>query len=210
MLLQALLNLVPFYLFYISLVGVPHTLSQGARAPVLDTETDAFVNRLLREWNSPGGIAVAFVRMNEQGQWVDVETKGYGRATADGKPVTANTTFNIGSNSKVCALPDHENLVHSRGISLKLFTALATGLLVNNETLSPRLTWDSKFKSFVPEFNLTDPVATQEATILDMMTHRTGYPLHDFMYRYQDDAPTVVSIILSSKSYFSNISFSAD
>lgn len=99
--LQSLLNLVPYYLLFTSLAALPQVLSQGTRPPVLDSETDAFINRVLREWNSPGGIAVAFVRRNEQGEWVDIETKGYGRATASGTPVTANTTFNIGSNSKV-------------------------------------------------------------------------------------------------------------
>ncbi|KAF8064271.1 beta-lactamase/transpeptidase-like protein [Lyophyllum atratum] len=137
---------------------------------------DAFINDLLAEWKSPGGAAVAFVRKNDQGKWVDVETKGYGRATASGKNMTENTTFNIGSNSK-------------------LFTVLATSILINNETLTPRLNWDTKLKSVIPKFNLTDPVATEEANLLDLMTHRSGYPLHDFSYRYTDEIPDVINKI---------------
>lgn len=99
--LQSLLNLVPFYLL---LINLPQTFSQGTQSPILDQKTDTFINGILKDWNSPGGVAVAVVKMNEQGEWVNVETKGYGRATASGTPVTANTTFNIGSNSKVCAM----------------------------------------------------------------------------------------------------------
>ncbi|RDB19643.1 hypothetical protein Hypma_013343 [Hypsizygus marmoreus] len=168
--LQSLLNLVPFYLFFGCLVGLPQALSQ---TPILDDETEKFVNKILTEWKSPGGVAIAFVKKNERGEWVNVETKGYGRATASGKPVTENTTFNIASNSK-------------------LFNVFATGLLINNETLSPRLTWDSRIRDFIPEFNLTDQVARNEATILDLVSHRTGYPRHEFAYRYNDAVPTII------------------
>ncbi|KAG5633515.1 hypothetical protein H0H81_007157, partial [Sphagnurus paluster] len=110
---------------------------------------------------------------NEQNQWVNIETKGYGMATASGTRMTEKSTFNIGSNSK-------------------LFTVLATSILINNASITPRLTWNTKVKSVIPEFNLTDPVATQEATLLDLMTHRTGYPLHDFSYRYTDTASDAI------------------
>ncbi|KAG5642300.1 hypothetical protein DXG03_003044 [Asterophora parasitica] len=165
--LQSLLRLVPAYLLYFSLAAAQNPLQ------LLDAETDAFINNVLADWKSPGGVAVAFVKKNDQNQWVDVETKGYGRANPDGRNVTEHTTFNIGSNSK-------------------LFTVLATSVLINNATLSPRLDWHTKIKSVIPEFNLTDPIATQEATILDLMTHRTGYPLHDFSYRYTDVATDAI------------------
>lgn len=93
--LQSLVNLVPAYLLYSSVV-----LAQNQNL-ILDEETDAFINNLLADWKSPGGAAVAFVKRNEQGEWIDIETKGYGQANPDGRRITEDTTFNIGSNSKV-------------------------------------------------------------------------------------------------------------
>lgn len=70
-------------------------------SPVLTPEIDAFINGLLSDWSSPGGLSVAVVRKAANGTW-DVETKGYGLAKADGTNVTDRTLFSIGSNSKVC------------------------------------------------------------------------------------------------------------
>ncbi|GLB39321.1 putative beta-lactamase [Lyophyllum shimeji] len=174
--LLSLLSLVPYYLAWDTLAGLPQALSQETGAnitSIIDADTEAFINQVLADWKSPGGVAVAFVKRDDNGTWTNIETKGFGRATASGTNVTENTMFNIGSNSK-------------------LFTVLATSLLINNETLSPRLNWDSKVKDFIMQFNLTDPVATAEATPLDLMSHRSGYPLHDFSYRYSDDVPMVL------------------
>jgi CubicO group peptidase (beta-lactamase class C family) len=67
---------------------------------VLNDETDSFINQVLADWNSVGGVGVAVVRKDEQGVW-NIETKGYGIATIDEKKVTEHTLFGIGSNSKV-------------------------------------------------------------------------------------------------------------
>ncbi|KAF5380041.1 hypothetical protein D9615_006156 [Tricholomella constricta] len=175
--LQTLFSLIPCYLaLTVTAASVPRALSPeagGNITAIIDADTEAFINQVLSEWKSPGGVAIAFVKKDDNGTWTNVETKGFGRATASGTNVTENTMFNIGSNSK-------------------LFTVLSTSLLINKETLSPRLNWDSKVKDFIPMFNLTDPVATAYSTLLDLMTHRTGYPLHDFSYRYSDDVPMVI------------------
>ncbi|KAG6906760.1 hypothetical protein DXG01_012263 [Tephrocybe rancida] len=176
--LYSLLTLLPFYLACTWPVvgGVPQLSSRqftGNATSIIDAETEAFINKLLVEWNSPGGVAVAFVKKDVNGTWTNIETKGFGRATASGTNVTENTMFNIGSNSK-------------------LFTVLATSLLINNETLSPRLDWNSNIADFIPDFKFTDPVATSQATPLDLMSHRTGYPLHDFSYRYSDSVSSVI------------------
>ncbi|KAJ7855003.1 beta-lactamase/transpeptidase-like protein [Mycena olivaceomarginata] len=44
---------------------------------VLNSDIDTFVADVLRDWNSPAGVAVAVVRQDGKGGWV-VETKGYG------------------------------------------------------------------------------------------------------------------------------------
>ncbi|GLB41335.1 putative beta-lactamase [Lyophyllum shimeji] len=139
---------------------------------VLNPSTEAFINNVLAEWNSPGGFAVAVVRRDASGSW-QVETKGYGTATLDGRKMTEKTRFSIASNSK-------------------LFTVLATGLLIHNETISPRLSWTSKIASLIPDWSLTDPVALKQLTISDAMSHRSGLPRHDFSYKLTDDAADVV------------------
>ncbi|KAJ7575075.1 beta-lactamase/transpeptidase-like protein [Mycena floridula] len=139
---------------------------------ILNTKIDKFVQDVLAEWNSPAGISVAVVKKADDGTWL-TETKGYGVAQRDGSKVTTETLFAIGSNSK-------------------LFDVLATGLLISNESLSPRISWDSKIASIIPEWELMDPIATQESTIVDLMSHRTGLPRHDFMYGTEEDIGSVI------------------
>ncbi|KDQ24632.1 hypothetical protein PLEOSDRAFT_1047810 [Pleurotus ostreatus PC15] len=145
---------------------------QPPSSPILNAEIDAFINGLLTDWNSPGGVSVAVVRKTGNDTW-NVETKGYGVAKADGTNVTAQTLFAIGSNSK-------------------LFDILATGLLIANTSLDPRISWNTKIKTIIPEWGLMDPIATDEATIIDLMSHRSGLPRHDFMAKLSDDVLDVI------------------
>lgn len=46
-----------------------------------------------------------------------------------------------------------------------------------------------------------DPVAAKQATIIDLMSHRTGMPRHDVSYKWSDDIPTVVRISLSKEQH---------
>lgn len=84
--------LLPLFLFY--------RLAIIRGVAVLNNVTDAFIEKLLSEWGSPGGVAVAVVQRDDQGNWT-VETKGYGVATANGSLVTDKTLFAVGSTSKV-------------------------------------------------------------------------------------------------------------
>jgi len=99
------------YLFLCTLM--PHAFALGVDGPVLNGNISAFINQLLTEYESPGGIAVAVVSQDLSGTW-SVETQGYGVASlANGSNVTENTLFPIGSNSKVvpgvvsCFNPSH-------------------------------------------------------------------------------------------------------
>ncbi|KAJ6588140.1 beta-lactamase/transpeptidase-like protein [Mycena capillaripes] len=132
----------------------------GPRGTILNPRLDAVINSILKDFNTPGGVGIAVVQKS-QDSW-RVETKGYGIAKVDGTKVTPETLFGIGSNSK-------------------LFDILATGLLISNESMSPRISWDTKIASFVPEWELMDPVASSESSIVDVMSHRTGMPRHDFI-----------------------------
>ncbi|KAF8879116.1 beta-lactamase/transpeptidase-like protein [Infundibulicybe gibba] len=90
--------------------------------------------------------------------------------------VTNETLFCIGSNSK-------------------LFTVVAAGLLIHNSTLEPQITWESKIASLLPSWGTMDPIATQQSTIIDLMSHRTGLPRHDFSYRPNEDVLSIVKKI---------------
>ena len=76
---------------------LPSTSHEGH---VLNDSIDQFVLETISEWNSPGGVAVAFVQQTQNGEW-QVETQGYGRAKVDGSAVDEDTLFAIASNSKV-------------------------------------------------------------------------------------------------------------
>ncbi|EJD51749.1 beta-lactamase/transpeptidase-like protein [Auricularia subglabra TFB-10046 SS5] len=109
------------------------------------------------------GISIAIVRRRDDGSGgFDVATRGYGVAARDGRPVTADTLFPIGSNSKA-------------------FTVAAVGHLVANSSVD--LDWTSKVHRVLPEFELQDDVATKYASLVDIFSHRTGLPRHDFILR---------------------------
>jgi CubicO group peptidase (beta-lactamase class C family) len=97
--LLRLLTLIPVLLLRSS-PTVLHARAQGSQRKILGDEIDPFINQLLTDWTSPGGATFAVVKLNEQGQW-NIETKGYGIATASGVKVTESTRFAIASNSKV-------------------------------------------------------------------------------------------------------------
>ncbi|PFH48917.1 hypothetical protein AMATHDRAFT_148822 [Amanita thiersii Skay4041] len=131
---------------------------------LISPNVDAYVNSMLAGWNS-SGLAVAVVRRDDTapGGW-HREFASYGIAKDDGTPVTPDTLFSIGSDSK-------------------LFLALSLGLLISNETLSKergsQLDWTTKAREILPGWGLMDEVASRETVIQDMLSHRTGLPRHD-------------------------------
>jgi CubicO group peptidase (beta-lactamase class C family) len=78
----------------------PLTAAESWAPAILSATTDAFINSVLKDWNTPGGVSVAVVRQDARGEW-QVETKGYGNASLDGTPMTEHHLFGIASNSKV-------------------------------------------------------------------------------------------------------------
>ncbi|KAK0470762.1 beta-lactamase/transpeptidase-like protein, partial [Armillaria novae-zelandiae] len=138
---------------------------------------DDFIEAILADWKSPGGLGVAVVKQDDAGGW-QIEKKGYGYATLSGSKVSEDTLFCIGSNSK-------------------LFNVLATGLLISNNSLAPGVSWDSKIADLIPEWELRDPVASARSTIVDLMSHRTGLPRDDLMYAWTDD---IYSLLARFKS----------
>ncbi|TFK69245.1 beta-lactamase/transpeptidase-like protein [Pluteus cervinus] len=145
---------------------------------ILDDHISTFIEATLSEWGSPGGASVVVVQkadsatLNSSDGWI-IEARGYGHADLAGKiPITSDSLFSIGSNSK-------------------LFTAATIGLLISDEDLTPRVTWKTKLASLIPEWKLIDPIAQQESTILDALSHRTGMPGHDLAYENGDSIQSV-------------------
>jgi CubicO group peptidase (beta-lactamase class C family) len=124
------------------------TISVSAQT-ITSQEIDSLVEKTLLTFNVPG-IAVAVVKDDEI-----IHSKGYGvRSLITKQKVDENTLFDIGSNSKA-------------------FTTAALGILVDENKIS----WDDKVIDFIPEFRLYNPYVTEEFTIRDLLTHRSGLGL---------------------------------
>jgi len=117
--------------------------------PMTEAAIDNLVATALKTFDVPG-IAVGIVKDRKV-----VLAKGYGvRSLKTGEPVNEHTLFGIASNSKA-------------------FTATALGMLVDEK----KLRWDDKVVDYIPEFRLYDPYVTQDFTIRDLLTHRSGMGL---------------------------------
>lgn len=97
------------------------------------------------------GVAVAVVHGDEL-----LYSEGFGVRNLDtGEPVDADTVFRIASVSK------------SVGATV-IARAIDEGLV----------TWDTPVVDNLPWFALSDPYVTENVTIADMYSHRSGLPLH--------------------------------
>jgi CubicO group peptidase (beta-lactamase class C family) len=129
-------------------IGLLATLAPNAQ-PLTSAAIDQIAETALKTFDVPG-IAVAVIKDGKI-----VHSKGYGiRSMNNGKPVDENTIFGIASNSKA-------------------FTAVALGILVDEGKLS----WDDKVRKYIPEFKMYSPWVTEEFTIRDLLTHRSGLGL---------------------------------
>ncbi|KAG6860771.1 hypothetical protein C0995_007674 [Termitomyces sp. Mi166 len=123
---------------------------------------EAYIHSLLSTHSSPG-LAVAVV-LKDPSVPTGFRHQLFGAGNARTSsfppvPVTPDTLFAIASNSK-------------------LFTAVSAGLLISNSSLD--VDWTTKVATLIPEWGLADPIASQEATVLDLLVHRTGMPRHDY------------------------------
>ncbi|MBK8147428.1 MAG: serine hydrolase [Acidobacteria bacterium] len=110
-------------------------------------EIDAYAEKTRAEWNVPG-VAVAIVKDDRV-----IFAKGYGVRDIN-KPdkVDADTLFAIASNSKA-------------------FTAASIAMLIAEKKIGG---WDDKVSKYLPEFQMYDPWVTNELTIRDLLSHRSG------------------------------------
>ena len=115
---------------------------------------DSYIQSAMHDAKLPG-LAVGIV---QNGQPVYV--KGFGvRDITTGQPVTPDTLFDIGSCTKA-------------------FTAGAVGILVDEG----KMHWDDHVNDYIPFFHLYDPLADENVTIRDLLTHRTGMGGTDLLW----------------------------
>jgi len=119
---------------------------------------DDLAHQAMKEWKVPG-VALAVVQDGKV-----IYAKGYGYRDLENKlPVTTATLFPIGSITKS-------------------FTALTFGILKTEG----KVDWDKPVRTYLPEFQMYDPVASEQATPRDLFSHRTGLPRHDLVWYGSD------------------------
>ncbi|MEP6952035.1 MAG: serine hydrolase [Ginsengibacter sp.] len=116
---------------------------------ITSSQIDSLTELTLKTFDVPG-IAVAVVKDGKI-----IHAKGYGvRSLNTMQKVDENTLFGIASNSKA-------------------FTVAGLGILVDEK----KITWDDKVTDYIPEFRMYNPYVTEEFTIRDLLTHRSGLGL---------------------------------
>ncbi|MDO5654518.1 MAG: serine hydrolase [Flavobacteriaceae bacterium] len=114
-----------------------------------DNQLDSLVKRAIQKFDVPG-ISLGII---ENGKII--YAKGHGvRSINNQKPMNENTLVGIASNSKG-------------------FTCFAIGMLVDEG----KINWDDKVRTYIPEFKMYDPFVSEEFTIRDLVTHRSGLSL---------------------------------
>lgn len=125
------------------------TYNLSVAQPISSKQIDSIVAKTMKTFDVPG-IAVAIVKDGKI-----IHEKGYGVRSLDTKEkVDAHTLFGIASNSKA-------------------FTSAALGILVDEG----KLKWTDKVRQYIPEFTLYAPFVTENFTIADLLTHRSGLGL---------------------------------
>ncbi len=119
---------------------------------------DEFVNQTIKDWHG-AGAAVAVV----QGDKV-VLLKGYGYRDVEKKlPMTPKS---------LCAIAS----------ITKSFTVTDLGMLIDEGEGA----WDVPVRTVFPAFKLYDPVLTEQISVRDLVTHRSGLPRHDMVWYSSD------------------------
>ncbi len=107
---------------------------------------EQYYSQALKDWKVPG-MAIAIVKDNEI-----VFAQGFGVKDVNTKEaVDENSLFAIASNTKA-------------------FTSASMAMLVEEGKLS----WDDKVTKHLPWFELYNPYVTDEMTIRDLLSHRSG------------------------------------
>jgi len=133
-------------------------VAQSVSATKKIQHIDKRIQEILEDWNVPG-CAIGIVKGDKL-----IFAKGYGYRDVENKlPVTPNTLFAIGSNTK-------------------LFTATAMGFLVQEG----KLEWDEPIKTKIPSIQFYNDQLNNSITLRDMLSHRTGLKSPDLVWFYSN------------------------
>lgn len=117
-------------------------------------ELDGYLPGLLDQWQTPG-LAVVVLKDNKI-----ILSKGYGYRNINNQlEMTSHTIQPIASCTKA-------------------FTSTAIAMLADRSCIK----WDTPVQKFVPRFQLKDPFVSNRVTVVDILSHRTGLPRHDFVW----------------------------
>ena len=116
---------------------------------ISNQKIDQVAENAMKAFNVPG-IAVAVIKDGNI-----VHSKGYGvKSILTNEKLQSDTNFGVASNSKA-------------------FTAAALAILVDQG----KINWDDKVITHIPEFKMYNDYVTNEFTIRDLLTHRSGLGL---------------------------------
>ena len=119
---------------------------------------DEFVAQVMKDWKVPG-LAIAVVQDGKV-----TLLKGYGYRDMEKQlAVTPTTLFAIGSITKS-------------------FTVTTLGM----EMDEGKVDWDKPVRDYLPTFKMFTPDLTEQMTIRDLITHRSGLPRHDLIWYSSD------------------------
>ena len=138
-------------------------------AQVEEKKLDELIQNTLKTFDVPG-MSVGIIKDGKT-----VFSKGFGvRSLTTKLPMDDNTLVGIASNSKA-------------------FTCVALAILSDEG----KLNWDDKVSKYIPEFQMYDSYVSQNVTIKDLVTHRTGLGLGqgDLMFFPEGGNLTVKDIV---------------
>ncbi len=161
----------------IFILVIAHAISFAQ--PLSSKEIDDLAERSMKAFDVPG-IAIAVIKDGKV-----IHSKGYGvRSLNTMQKMDENTLFGIASNSKA-------------------FTAAALGMLVDEG----KIKWDDKVRDYIPEFKLYSPYVSEEFTIRDLLTHRSGLGLGagDLMF-FPDSSDFVLKDIIYNLRFLKPVS----
>lgn len=156
-----------------SVVCLIFLLGLISNAQLKEQQIDSLIQATLSTFEVPG-ISVGVIK-----DGTIVYAKGHGiRSMSTQKVMNQNTLVGVASNSKG-------------------FTCFALAMLVDEG----KLQWDDKVRQHIPEFQLYDPWVTEEFTVRDLVTHRSGLGLGagDLMFFPEGNDFNVTDIINNVK-----------
>ncbi|EIW73114.1 hypothetical protein TREMEDRAFT_59275 [Tremella mesenterica DSM 1558] len=154
----------------------PNHWSSGRPKPsLLSASTHDYVTNIVERYGIAGMAVTLVARDSQHSEEWSEEQMTYGVANVQRDPVTQHSLFGIASNSK-------------------LFTAIAIGMLIQENTTLPSgipLRWDTKITDILPHFKLQDPIASRYATLEDFMSMRSGLGTNDYVIDFSSSEDIV-------------------